>query len=132
MSGPRAYSDPTPGPRALAAVLIACASLLGACSPTRVVGAGRTFQLALIEYRIVPDKVRAPAGPLTIEVHNYGRLTHNLQISQNGLANATTKPIAPGGTVQLDVTLAPGEYSLSSTILSDQALGAYGTLVITS
>ena len=35
---------------------------------------------------------------------------------------------APGQSAELFATLAAGKYLMASTILSDQALGAYGTL----
>ena len=71
---------------------------------------------------------RAASGPLTIVVHNDGRLTHDLVITQDGRQTASTEPLAPGQTTDLVATLTPGRYLMASTILSDQALGAYGTL----
>jgi hypothetical protein len=117
---------------ALAAGALLCALLLAACGGTTRVGENRTFQVALTEYRVTPQSVRAPSGTLTIFVHNFGRLTHNLVISSNGRPRASTQPIPPGETSELVATLAPGRYLISSTILSDQALGAYGTLIITA
>jgi hypothetical protein len=77
-------------------VLVAGVVLLGAagCGVTTRVGAGRTLQIALSEYRVIPQDVRAAAGVLTILVH--------------------------------------GRYQMASSILSDQALGAYGTLDVRS
>jgi plastocyanin len=89
------------------------------------------FQVSLTEYHVSPQSVRAPAGTLTIFVHNYGRLSHNLVISSNGQPDDATQPIPPGETSELVATLAPGKYLMSSTIQSDQALGAYGTLIVT-
>jgi hypothetical protein len=111
---------------ALAALLLAVAG----CGRTATVGNDRTLQVALNEYRVTPQDVRAPTGLLTIYVHNYGRLTHDLVISLDGRTQAATKPIAPGQTEELDAALAPGHYLMSSAILSDQALGAYGTLIV--
>jgi hypothetical protein len=91
-------------------------------------GAGATLQVALNEYRLTPQDVRAGSGTLTIIVHNDGRLTHDLVINHDGAQVAATPPLAPGQTADLVATLAPGQYLMSSTILSDQALGAYGTL----
>ena len=102
------------------------------CGHTTVVGSDRTLQLALSEYRLNPQSVRVKSGPVTIVVHNYGRLTHNLVISQNGQWAGATKPLAPGQSTELSVTLPPGTYLMSSTILSDEALGEYGTLTVTS
>jgi hypothetical protein len=105
---------------------------VGGCGATTHVGSDRTLQIALNEYRVAPQDVHASPGPLTIIVHNYGRLTHNLVISLNGQTEVSTKPIAPGQTAELDPILTPGKYLMASTILSDQALGAYGTLDIGS
>ncbi|MFL5863962.1 MAG: hypothetical protein ACJ780_24855 [Solirubrobacteraceae bacterium] len=106
--------------------------LLGAagCGRTATVGTGRALQIALSEYRVIPQDVRARTGLLTIFVHNYGRLTHDLVISIGGRTQAATKPIAPGQTQELDAALGPGHYLMASSILSDQALGAYGTLIV--
>jgi hypothetical protein len=110
---------------------LALASLaVAACGRTTSVKSGGTLQIALNEYRVAPQDVRAPTGLLTVIVHNYGRLTHDLVISLNGQTEAATKPIAPGQTQELDAALGPGHYLMSSAILSDQALGAYGTLIV--
>jgi hypothetical protein len=119
-----------PGRRAPLAVLAALVVLLCGCGRTFLVGSDRTVSVGLTEYRIAPQRIHAPAGLLTILVHNYGRLTHNLVISRGGQPEAATQPIAPGQTAELAVTLSRGTYQVASTILSDQALGAYGTLTI--
>jgi hypothetical protein len=117
----------TRSPLTLAAAALALLAA-GGCGSTATVGSGRTLQVALSEYRLTPQDVRAGAGPLTILAHNYGRLTHDLAISLNGATVVSTAPIAPGQTAELDTYLSPGRYVMASTILSDQALGAYGTL----
>ncbi len=117
--------------RSLSLFAAALVALAGAgCGRTASVGTGGTLQIALNEYRVTPQDVRAHTGLLTIFVHNYGRLTHDLVISLDGSVAASTKPIAPGQTAQLDAALAPGHYLMASSILSDQALGAYGTLIV--
>jgi hypothetical protein len=103
---------------------------LGGCGHVARVGSGATLQIALNEYRVTPQDVRAGTGPLTIVVHNDGRLTHDLVITEDGRQAAATEPLAPGQTADLVTTLTPGRYLMASTILSDQALGAYGTLEI--
>jgi hypothetical protein len=114
----------------LVAVSLALASVLAACGHTHQVGAGRIVRMALTEYRLNPQSIHASDGVLAIVVHNYGRLTHNLVVSLNGGNVAGTKPIPPGQTAELDLDLAPGTYQMASTILSDQDLGAYGTLKV--
>jgi Cupredoxin-like domain len=118
--------------RRSAVSMLAVAFAIAGCGSTMRVGSDRTFQVALTEYHVTPQSVTAPAGTLTIFVHNYGRLSHNLVISLNGHSEASTEPISPGETSELIATLAPGKYVMASTILSDQALGAYGTLTVTS
>jgi hypothetical protein len=112
----------------VAAVLMA---LTAGCSHTVVVGRSRVLQVALTEYHVAPQSVRAPSGTLSIYVHNFGRLSHNLVISRGGQTEASTQPIPPGQSTELVAELPPGQYLLASTILSDQALGAYGTLTVT-
>jgi hypothetical protein len=119
-----------PGRRAPLALLAASLVLLSGCGRTLLVGSDRTLSVGLTEYRIAPQSIHAPPGLLTILVHNYGRLTHNLVISRAGQPEAATAPISPGETAELAVTLGPGTYLVASTILSDQALGAYGTLTV--
>ena len=109
------------------AVALSAAAITGCGSAARV-GAGATVQVALNEYRVTPQQIRANAGTLNIVVHNEGRLTHDLVISQDGQTEASTQPIAPGQTADLQATLSHGQYLMASTILSDQALGVYGTL----
>ena len=86
--------------------------------------------MSLSEYRLRPNSVATSSGTLTIVAHNYGLLTHNLAITQGATTFGATKPIAPGGSATLTVTLPPGTYTLKSTILSDDALGENGTLTV--
>ena len=122
---------PRPALALIAVTLLSLGGLLAGCGRTTQVGSDRTLQVALTEYHVAPQSVRAPAGTLTILVHNYGRMSHDLVISFDGRSEASTQPIAPGETADLVATLAPGKYLMASTILSDQALGTYGTLVVT-
>jgi hypothetical protein len=112
----------------LAAAAALCA--LAGCGSAHNVGSDRTLQVGLTEYRVVPQSAHAPAGMLTIVAHNYGRLTHDLAVLRNGQPEGSTAPIPPGGSADLTVYLPKGRYTLASTILSDQALGAYGTLMV--
>jgi predicted component of type VI protein secretion system len=116
------------GLRAPLAATALAATILCGCGHTHRIGSRRVVQVTLSEYRITPQDIRGQAGPLTIFVHNFGRLSHNLSISLDGQAEASTQAIPPGQSAELSITLTPGTYQLASTILSDQALGAYGTL----
>jgi hypothetical protein len=116
----------------LVALAVVFAGLLAGCSHTQMASASRKVDVSLTEYRLNPEDVHATTGYLLIVVRNNGSLTHNLSISQNGQAIASTQPIPPGHAAELAVDLAPGDYSMASTLLSDQALGAYGTLSVGS
>ena len=116
-------------PLALPAVSLA---LLAGCGATTRVAQNGTLHVALSEYSVRPQNVSAHSGALTILVHNYGRLSHDLVISLDGRPELSTKPIPPGQSAELTATLTPGTYLMDSTILADQALGAYGTLTVHS
>jgi hypothetical protein len=102
------------------------------CGATTTVPKDGTLRIALSDYRVTPQRVRTRAGVVTIVVRNYGRLSHNFVISLDGEIQASTPPIAPGQTAELEQALVPGRYVMSSLILSDQALGAYGSLDVGS
>ncbi len=116
-----------PSPRAWLLAVLPALSLAG-CGHVVRVASGATLRIALNEYRVNPQDVRAAPGALTIVVRNNGRLTHDFVISENGTQVAATVPLAPGQATNLVTTLGPGRYLMSSSILSDQALGLYGTL----
>ena len=113
------------------ALLLAAVVLVTACSHTEVVGSNRTVQIQLSEYRLQPQNVKVSRVLLTIIVHNHGMLDHNLSLYQNGETVDSINPLAPGETSQMTLFLSPGTYSMASTVLSDQSLGAYGTLRVT-
>lgn len=123
---------PEPSRAAGLAAVAASAFLIAACGHTQTVGAARTLQMGLTEYRLTPENARVSAGVLTIVVHNYGVLTHNLVVSNSGGTVDSTEPIRPGQTAELSLSLAPGRYLMASTIQADQSLGEYGTLTVTS
>jgi len=120
------------GLRAPLAVIAIAAAIPCGCGHTTAIGSHRALQGTVTEYRITPQDIRGRAGPLTIFVHNFGRLSHNLSISLDGQPEGSTQPIPPGETTELSITLPAGTYQMASTILSDQALGTYGTLKLHS
>ena len=122
-----------PGLRATKLTLLAAAALLaGACGHTTAAGSSRTVRVELTEYRLHPQSIRADSGLLTFVVHNRGVLAHNMVVTHDGTTIDSTPSILPGQTVDLSVNLAPGKYSMASTIQSDETLGEYGTLTIGS
>ena len=112
------------------ALVAGLAATLCACGTTTTVGANHSLAIGLTEYRLSPQKAQASAGELSLYVRNRGRLTHNLAVTGAGQTVAATKPIRPGQSAWLYLDLAPGSYTMASTMFSDQALGQYGTLVV--
>jgi plastocyanin len=112
--------------RAMLALTFACA--LAGCTHTTRVGRSRALHVALSEYRITPDTVRAYSGTLTITIRNVGTRTHNLAISSGNVNEATSPDLLAGSATTITVDLAPGKYTLRSTITDDQALGLWSTL----
>jgi hypothetical protein len=120
------------GPRATKlALLVAATLVITGCSHTNVVGGDRTVRIQLSEYRLTPQSIRVSPGLLTIIVHNHGVLDHNLVLFQNGQAVDAINPLGPGETTQMTLLVSPGMYAMASTVLSDQSLGASGTLKVT-
>jgi Cupredoxin-like domain len=115
----------------LVAAAVATALAGAGCTHTVQVGAGRTVHVALTEYRVNPNSIVARAGKLTIVARNFGRMTHNVTVIHGSTVLRGTAPIPPGRTASVTLRLAPGTYTMASTILSDQALGQFGTLKIT-
>ena len=102
--------------------------------------AGRTVSLRLDEYRVLPQRVTAPAGRVRLVGRNDGRLTHNLAVVQfdrplgedEERQFARTPTAHPGQQVETTVTLKPGKYRVVCTIANHDNLGQYGELKVES
>lgn len=123
--------------RPLAAALLATLLMAG-CGGTRTVHVtSHRLALTLEEYRILPQTVSVPAGPLRITACNRGILTHNVALQQGTLdsderTTLTGIPtLLPGrcGSV-LSTPLAPGRYLLTSTVGNQAVLGMAATLIV--
>ena len=123
--------------RPLVAALLAPLLLTGCgAGKTRHV-TGHRLALTLEEYRILPQTVSVPAGPLRITACNRGILTHNVALQQGTLdsderTTLTDIPtLLPGkcGSV-LSTPLAAGRYLLTSTVGNQAVLGMAATLIV--
>ncbi len=90
-----------PSAPAWVAAAVALTLLAAGCGSTTRVGSDRVFQVALTEYHVAPQSASVLMGTVSIYVHNYGRLSHNLVISTGGRPLASTEPIPPGQTTEL-------------------------------
>jgi hypothetical protein len=112
--------------------------MLAGCGTGRTVRvADHRLHLTLEEYRILPQAVSVPPGPLTIVACNHGILTHNVALQRGSLDSderitLTGIPtLLPGrcGTVTTQ-PLAPDRYLLTSTVGNQAVLGMAATLVV--
>jgi uncharacterized cupredoxin-like copper-binding protein len=127
--------------RRLAALLILGATTLVGCGggPSYTHARGGVLKIDLDEYRLRPENIEVPAGPIHLEVTNSGRLTHNLAIESPDPASGEeptlygrTDTLHPGehGTERAPITLKPGKYRLTCTIGNHDDLGQYGELKV--
>ena len=87
----------------------------------------------LSEYKVdLPGTL--PAGPTTFLVRNEGEKTHSFKIEGPGITTDTllAKPIPPGTTGELQVTLQPGEYKVFCPIGSHEGKGMVKKLTVTA
>jgi uncharacterized cupredoxin-like copper-binding protein len=98
-----------------AALALALAVIAAAAGPAPV-------EVRLSEYAIEMPRT-LPAGPTTFLVRNEGKKTHSFKIEGPGLTEALAKPVKPGGSESLEVTLKPGDYKIYCPIGSHEAKG---------
>jgi plastocyanin len=122
------------------ALVALCAAPLFGCGRDApyVPASGQAVSLRLDEYRVLPQRVTVPAGPVRIIARDVGRLTHNIAVVQldrplgedEEKQYARTPTAHPGEVVQTTVTLRPGKYRLVCTIANHDNLGQYGELKV--
>jgi uncharacterized cupredoxin-like copper-binding protein len=93
--------------------------------------AAAPVEVHLTEYAIVMPKTLA-AGPTTFTVHDDGAKAHSFKIEGPGIDELLPKPVHPGETGTLQVTLQPGEYKIYCPIGSHSAKGMTTTLTVTA
>ncbi len=123
----------------LTALLAVAALVLGGCGDDDQFRTDRPIlRITLDEYRVVPQSI-VVVGPkrMKFDVHNGGRLTHNLAIQLpegpdgKPVELQRTKTTQPGERAEpIKMQLQPGEYRLVCTIANHDDLGQYGTLEV--
>jgi plastocyanin len=117
--------------RRLATLL--AAAMIGGCGgsePATQARDGRV-EIALDDFLLRPQNVRADAGRVTFEVTNAGRLGHNLRLSGGSEGeHVVTKTLLPGREATKTVRLAPGDYTMLCTVANHEQLGMTGRLVL--
>jgi uncharacterized cupredoxin-like copper-binding protein len=102
----------------------------GAEAPPKAPAAA-AVEVHLKEYTITMPKT-LPAGPTTFSVHDDGAKAHSFKIEGPGVEELLAKPLHPGETGTLQVTLQPGEYKVYCPIGSHSAKGMSITLTVTA
>ena len=93
--------------------------------------AGTTVLVALEDNRIViTDIDRIPPGPAVFTATNTGIQRHNLMIEGEGISRSLDANLDAGATASVDVTLAPGTYTLSCPIPTHREKGESVKLTI--
>ncbi len=84
------------------------------------------------EYRLVPKRLVARHGTVTIKVRNTGQITHALEVEHGGRRghDVETHHIRPGRSATLKLHLKKGKYEIYCPIPGHKALGMKGVLVV--
>jgi plastocyanin len=116
--------------RATAATLAAAA--LGGCGGSEPAAQARDGRvaIALDDFLIRPQNVRAPAGELTFEATNRGRLGHNFRVRGRRGEPVAIATLLPGRSGRQTVTLSPGDYKMLCTVANHEQLGMTGSLIV--
>lgn len=145
---PRRWPD-FPGRNGLSVFVIACFVLFGGMLAAVLVfgresepakaaeaqqgsPAARTIQVTEKEYSIqLPTLTTLSPGAYTFDVHNAGKVQHDLVISGPHVSGPTgTSLIQPGGNATLKVSLDAGRYTLYCSVPGHRALGMVAQLSV--
>jgi plastocyanin len=91
---------------------------------------GGTVAIALDDFFVEPQDVRARAGELRFEVTNRGRLPHNFRVRDDAGERVQVRTLLPGAAKTATADLAPGDYKMLCTVANHEQLGMTGTLVV--
>lgn len=134
------------------ALIGACTALLAACGGAAQGTAGETVGVTLDEYHLKLDSTSIPAGAVTFQVNNLGKVQHEFVILRTDLAPAALPStadnkiqeegsgvehvdelggIVPGGQQALTVNLKPGTYLVVCNFPGHVHGGMIATLTVT-
>lgn len=134
-------------PARLASLALGAAAVLAACggttptsgpgatgpaatSPAATLPAG-TYAVEAKNYAFTPSTISVPAGEVTFQVTNTGTEEHEFEIFKGDTVVDEIEGLVPGLTLDLTVTLEPGEYQFKCLLNGHDQLGMTGTLTVT-
>jgi hypothetical protein len=105
---------------------------LGAAAPVAQPASNQPARLLVVarEYEFRLSRLRVPAGPVRIEVVNFGEDPHDLELRRPGGPAVKLPVVGPGKRATRTVRLAPGRYLLWCAVGDHRARGMYETLVV--
>ena len=124
-----------PHPTVLAALVLAVlatggALALGRGQPDPTAARGGAIAVTLTDFRYHPQRISAPAGPLTFALRNEGALPHNFRLLRNGNEVVQIHTLKPGATASVTRRVRPGIYRFLCPLQNHAELGMYGSLVV--
>jgi plastocyanin len=114
---------------ALTAVLAAGASGCADDSRPEQVRTGRV-DVALDDFLIRPQRIRASSGRIDFRVSNRGKVGHTLRVLRGDREVVAVKTLLPGRSARAAGRLTRGDYKLVCILGNHEELGMYGTLTI--
>ena len=133
-------------PARLASLALGTAAVLAACGggnatsgppasqaasgPPASMAAG-TFAVEAKNYSFTPSTLSVPAGEVTFQVKNTSTEEHEFEIFKGDTVVDEIEGLVPGLTLDLTVTLEPGDYEFKCLINGHDQLGMTGTLTVT-
>jgi len=112
--------------------LVVCVLVLSAlvAAPAGAAPASR-LQVVAKEFTYSLSRPKLKAGPVIIELVNFGEDSHDLRLRRiGGTRTYGVGPVLPGRHADLRVRLQPGRYRLWCSIANHRALGMRATLVV--
>jgi manganese oxidase len=116
-------------PLAVTGIMLGGAALAskGSGGGTSTAAQAVTVPITLKEFAILPTRLTAPPGALSLKVSNTGSMDHDFQIT--GLGKLST--LKPGESRSLDIPVVPaGTYKIVCTVPGHAASGMTGELVV--
>ena len=115
--------------RRLVLVLAVCA--LAGVLPAQAAAPLARVQVVAVEFHYQLSRVRIPAGPVRIELANFGQDEHDLMLRRVGGSTMYKLPtVLPGQRKALSVRLRPGVYRLWCALADHAARGMRANLRI--
>ena len=91
--------------------------------------AAAAIPVHVLDFKIQPVDVKAPAGHLELAVDNAGPTVHNVTIRDaSGTVIVATKDLKAGGTETISADLKAGSYILFCSLPGHESLGTKATL----